>query len=47
MAQLRAKLGELPACQPFMAQFLRDAQVLLACQKLFKTTGLSPASYHA
>jgi len=45
--QLWAKLGELPACQPFMAQFLRDAQVLLACQKLMKTTGLSPASYHA
>jgi len=46
-ARLRAKLGELPACKPLIAQFLRDAQVVLACQKLFKTAGLSPASYQA
>jgi hypothetical protein len=46
VARLRAKLGELPACQPFIARFLRDAQALLACQKLLKNTGLSPSSYH-
>ncbi len=45
VARLREKLWELPACQPFIARFLRDAQALLACQKLLKTTGLSPASY--
>lgn len=47
VTRLQAKLGELPECRPFIARFLRDAQVLLACQKLLKTTGLSPASYAA
>ena len=47
LTRLQAKLGELPDCQPFIARFLRDAQALLACQKLLKTTGLSPASYQA
>jgi hypothetical protein len=40
-------MGQLPACKPFITRFLRDAQALLACQKLLKDNGLSPASYQA
>lgn len=47
LARLQAKLGELPDGHSFIARFLCDAQALLACQTVFKTTGLSPASYHA
>jgi hypothetical protein len=47
LARLRAGMGQLPACKPFITRFLRDAQALLACQKLLKDTGLSPTSYQA
>lgn len=47
LARLRAGIGQLPACKPFIARFLRDAQALLACQKLLKDNGLSPATYQA
>ena len=47
LARLRAGVGQLPACKPFITRFLRDAQALLACQKLLKDNGLSPTSYQA
>ncbi len=47
LAKLRTGLGKIPACKPFIRRFLRDAQGLLACQKLLKTQGMSQESYHA
>lgn len=47
LAKLRAGLGKIPACKPFIHRFLRDAQGLLSCQKLLKAQGLSQESYHA
>ena len=47
LAKLRAGLGAIPACTPFIQQFLRDGQALLACQKLLKRQGLSQDSVRA
>jgi hypothetical protein len=40
LARLRACLDELPACTALIKRFRADAQGLLGCQKLLKTTGL-------
>jgi hypothetical protein len=42
LARLRACLDELPPCKNLIKRFHADAQGLLACQKILKTTGLSP-----
>src|SRR6266581_6623962 len=44
LAKLRASLDDLPACKALITRFQRDAGALLACQKLLKTQGLSPAT---
>jgi hypothetical protein len=41
LARLRACLDELPACKGLIKHFRADAEGLLACQKILKTTGLS------
>jgi hypothetical protein len=41
LARLRACLDELPACKALIKHFRADAEGLLACQKILKTTGLS------
>jgi len=38
---LRTSLDQLPACKTFISRFLRDATVLLECQKILKVNGLS------
>jgi hypothetical protein len=45
LSKLRARLGRLPQCKAFINRFLRDAQALLACQKILKTKGLSQETY--
>jgi hypothetical protein len=37
LAKLRASLNQLPECKIFISCFLRDANALLACQKVLKT----------
>ena len=44
LAKLRAALGELPECKALIKRFQDDASALLACQKILKTQGLSPAT---
>jgi hypothetical protein len=44
LARLRACIDELPTCKDLIKRFHADAQGLLACQKILKTTGLSPAT---
>lgn len=44
-SKLRASLARLPKCKAFINDFLRDANSLLACQKLLKTKGLSQDTY--
>jgi len=41
LARLRACFDELPACKALIQRFCGDAQVMLACQKILKTKGLS------
>src|SRR5207249_1917095 len=41
LARLRACLDEFPACKALLKHFRADAEGLLACQKMLKTTGLS------
>jgi hypothetical protein len=41
LARLRACLDERPTCPDLIKRFRGDAQGLLACQQLLKTTGLS------
>ena len=41
LAKLRESFDQLPACKGFLHGFLRDANPLLACQKLLKTKGLN------
>jgi hypothetical protein len=41
LARLRACMDELPACKELIKRFRGDAQVLLACQQILKTQGLS------
>jgi hypothetical protein len=40
LARLRACMDELPACKDLIKRFRADAQGLLGCQKILKTTGL-------
>lgn len=44
LAKLRAALGDLPECKALIKRFQDDAGVLLACQEILKTKGLSPAT---
>ena len=44
LAKLRACLDELPTCKALITRFRADASGLLACQKILKTQGLSPAT---
>ena len=41
LAKLRASLDQLPSCKIFISRFIRDATVLLECQKVLKTNGLN------
>ncbi len=41
LARLRACLDEFPACKALIKRFRADAEGLLECQKMLKTTGLS------
>jgi len=41
LARLRSCLDELPSCRAFIKSFLEDAELLLECQKILKTQGLS------
>ena len=41
LEKLRASLDRLPVCKALIGRFLRDANPLLACQKLLKAKGLS------
>lgn len=45
LSKLRAVIGQIPKCRSFISDFLRDANPLLACQKILKSEGLSPDSY--
>jgi hypothetical protein len=45
LARLRACLDTLPACKALIKRFRADAEGLLACQKILKTTGLSHDSW--
>lgn len=45
LSKLRAGIGQLPECKAFIRRFLRDANSLLASQKIHKTKGLSQATY--
>jgi hypothetical protein len=45
LSKLRASLGQMPQCKAFINRFLRDANSLLACQKILKTKGLSQETY--
>jgi len=42
VAKLRACLDQLPACKALIKRFRNDTRGLLECQKILKTTGLSP-----
>jgi hypothetical protein len=44
-SKLRASLAQIPECEAFINNFLRDANCLLACQKRLKTKGLSQDTY--
>ena len=44
VAKLRDALGALPTCKALIKRFQGDASALLACQKILKTQGLSPAT---
>ena len=45
LAKLRAKLDQMPICKAFINRFIRDANPLLACQKILKTKGLNQDTY--
>jgi hypothetical protein len=42
LGKLRSCLDQLPACKALIKRFRSDALGLLECQKILKTTGLSP-----
>jgi hypothetical protein len=46
LAKLRAGFDRLPECKAFIKNFLRDANPLLACQKILKTKGLNRETYN-
>ena len=43
--KLQLALGDLPECQEFIINFLRDAKPLMACQKIIKNNGLNQDTY--
>ncbi|MBW1940742.1 MAG: hypothetical protein JRI32_08750 [Deltaproteobacteria bacterium] len=45
LSKLRAGIGQIPECKAFISRFLRDANPLLASQKILKTKGFSQDSY--
>jgi hypothetical protein len=45
LSKLRAGFDRLPECKVFISCFLRDANALLACQKILKTKGLNHETY--
>jgi hypothetical protein len=45
LSKLRASIDRIPECKAFISRFLRDANPLLACQKILKTKGISQDSY--
>jgi hypothetical protein len=45
LSKLRAGIGNLPKCKPFIKRFLRDANPLLDCQKTLKNKGLNQDTY--
>lgn len=45
LSKLRSSMNELPQCKAFIKRFLRDARVLLKCQKILKTEGLSQVTF--
>jgi hypothetical protein len=45
LQKLRERLDRLPLCRRFIKDFLRNAEPLIECQKILKTTGLSQKSY--
>jgi hypothetical protein len=45
LASLRKKLDRMPLCKAFIKHFIRDANPLLACQKILKTKGLNQDTY--
>ncbi len=47
VSKLRASFDQLPECKSFINSFLCDANALLDCQKLLKTTGLNDDTYEA
>lgn len=44
LRRLKAGIEQMPACQEFVDGFLRDAQILLECQKILKNSGLCAAT---
>src|SRR5438876_8649110 len=47
LSKLRACLDELPTCKALIKRFRADASGLLECQRILKTTGLSPGTLAA
>lgn len=45
LSKLRAGIGNIPKCKPFIKRFLRDANPLLECQKILKNKGLNQETY--
>lgn len=45
LSKLRASIGDIPKCRPFIKRFLRDANPLLECQKILKNKGLNQDTY--
>jgi len=45
LSKLRAGIGQIPECKAFISRFLRDANPLLASQKILKIKGISQDSY--
>lgn len=45
LSKLRAAIGQIPECKPFISRFLRDVKPLLESQKILKNEGLNQVSY--
>ena len=45
LSKLRGNFDNLPECKMFIKRFLRDANALLACQKILKAKGLNEKTY--
>ncbi|MDM8516136.1 hypothetical protein QUF76_08050 [Desulfobacterales bacterium HSG16] len=46
LSKLRAGMNEIPKCKAFINRFLRDAKILLNCQKVLKTEGLNRDTFN-